>query len=198
MSLSIQPNFTWHISLNIHPYSLKWKWFFFVMNDIPVCVCYVLCVCVCVCVCVCGLPGNSEVKNFLYSSISGHLGFPSIIIILFSTHCFLVRVHTYTHTHTHTHTHMHALYIYIYMHFLYSSISGHLDCFHPYSLFSFLLITSHCPFSLTNSHFFTFGCPGSSLLCVGFLQLSPARTALCCGAWGLGRTGFGSCGPGAH
>ena len=41
-----------------------------------------------------------------------------------------VYIYIYTHTHTHTPTHIH---IYI-PHFLYSSVSGHLGCFHTLAI----------------------------------------------------------------
>ena len=40
---------------------------------------------------------------------------------------------------------------------------------------------------------FIFGCVGSSLLCVGFLQLRRAGATLCCGAWASHCSGFSCC-----
>ena len=42
--------------------------------------------------------------------------------------------------------------------------------------------------------FFIFGCVGSSLLCVGFIQLWRAGATLCCGAQASHCGGFSSCG----
>ena len=43
-------------------------------------------------------------------------------------------------------------------------------------------------------YLFIFGCVGSLLLCVGFLQLWQVGATLCCGAWASHCGGFSCCG----
>ena len=55
-----------------------------------------------------------------------------------------------------------------------------MGCFFKINLFTYLFI-------------YTFGCVGSLLLHVGFLQLRRAGAALCCGAWASHCGGFSCC-----
>ena len=45
-----------------------------------------------------------------------------VYVYIYVCVCIYIYIYIYTHTHTHTHTH--------YIFFIYSSVDGHLDCFH--------------------------------------------------------------------